>query len=175
MVSVNAQKAHSIQHQFELSATAWAGSALDGLLWQESGSVSNCMVVVDPPAETYRFQVRTPARSLSAGQFCWSKEWGTLVFQADGNFVKYVAGKAQWNSRTGGRGVRLAFQSDGNIVIYDASGAAIWATSMVLRGGWTARDLTHGNGYLFIEILQNSIYWETEDNLVHVSPSAWIL
>ena len=73
--------------------------------------------------------------------------WGTsrtLTFQADGNLVRYVDGRATWASHTAGRGVTFNPQADGNVVIYDKYGRAIWhsntaGTSVTSRAIWTGR------------------------------------
>jgi len=171
-IALEGDHVHSVTHRIDVSPTVTGGSALNGLQWQEVGPVTNCSYTINPVGVRHAFNVRTPPRSVSPGQFCWSNDWGTLVFQTDGNFVEYASGRARWNSGTYGRGAHLAFQSDGNIVVYNAAGAPIWAISMVSHS-WQARDLTHGNGFLYIEVLQNSgIYYVATDN-VHDQSSYW--
>ncbi|MBC7531892.1 MAG: DUF1929 domain-containing protein [Oligoflexus sp.] len=53
----------------------------------------------------------------------------TLTFQADGNLVLYLRGRALWASGTNGKGgVRASFQADGNLVVYDNGNGALWAS-----------------------------------------------
>jgi len=167
----NASHLHSVTHQIDLRTvgtnTYAGGSALNGLQWEELGTQPNGCTF-----EVLGIDTRTPARTLAPTELCWTNPNGTLVFQNDGNFVEYVGGKARWSSGTWGRGARLAFQSDGNIVIYNAAGAPIWAVSW-LAPGWQPRDLTHGNGYIHLEVIPSgAINYESWDN-VHSAKIYW--
>jgi hypothetical protein len=151
---------HFISHQIDLgnvgTVTMTGTSALNRLHWQDLGSVAHCTVISAGG-------IASPAQSFAPGQLCLANDWGTVVFQPDGNFVEHVSGQARWNSGTWGRGVRLSFQSDGNMVIYSASGAPIWAVSWFMKG-WEPRDVANGNGTIFVEVIPNHmIHYESTD------------
>jgi hypothetical protein len=134
---------HSVSQTAMVPAGGGFPMALSGLEFMDLGSQTNCTV------ENRTIYMRFPGRVLDAGQFCWSTDNGTLVFQSDGNLVEYVAGQPRWSTGTWGRGARLAIQTDGNLVIYNAAGTPIWALSFMIKN-FSARDLTHGNGWMML-------------------------
>jgi hypothetical protein len=161
------QHSHSVNHRTGAQGGYGTPSALSGLEYMDWGAEgANCTV------ENRLVFLRFPARSLPAGQFCWSTDNGTLVFQSDGNLVEYVGGTPRWSSGTWGRGARLAIQLDGNIVIYNASGAPIWALSWQVKG-WSPRDLTHNNGWIYVQIAPtHQIQLGVYDNM-HIQAINW--
>ena len=141
---------HQILNYWESADGSASGySTLSGIRWQDLGDQNGCTVEPTPISQA------VVPRTLAAGHLCWSNDYGTLVFQYDGNFVEYVGGKARWNSGTAGRGAWLALQDDGNIVIYSAAGQPLWAVSNVARnsriGPWKPLDLTHFNGSFVLQ------------------------
>lgn len=139
------QHRHTVTQTAMVPAGGGFPTALSGLEYMDLGSQGSCTV------DNFPVMMRFPGRVLDAGQFCWSTDNGTLIFQSDGNLVEYVGGAPRWSSGTWGRGSRLGLQTDGNIVIYNASGAPIWALSWLIKG-WSAHDLTHGNGWMSITV-----------------------
>jgi len=161
------QHSHSVNHSTRAQGGYGTPSALSALEYMDWGAEgANCTV------ENRQILLRSPARTLAPGQFCWSTDNGTLVFQSDGNLVEYVGGAARWSSGTWGRGAQFAFQTDGNIVIYNASGAPIWALSWLIKG-WSARDLTHMNGHMLLQIgVDHTLNVQVED-LLHSRTLSW--
>lgn len=94
-----------------------------------------------PAAPTYRGDRIGPGGGLTTNQFLAVGGW-SAVLQADGNFVVYANGVAQWNTRTGFRSpidTTLVMQADGNAVLYSylraewSSGTSGGPSTMILQ------------------------------------------
>ncbi len=96
----------------------------------------------------------------------------TLVFQTDGNFVAYSAGRAVWASNSFAScssGCVAAFQTDGNLVLYHA-GSAFWSSHTY---GHPNSQLVVSTTAPYLQIAENGLsLWPIAGLAVTVPPPA---
>jgi hypothetical protein len=102
-----------------------------------------------------------------------------LRMQADGNLVLVAAGRAVWNTHTGGNpGARLVLQPNGNLVVYSATNRALWnagipphyvAPTSVQNRNISCRSIAGGYEVEYETVLTGGVYqrraWKTNDLL----------